>query len=88
MPRPTSQLREFARVGAEARLKELEAEIASIRRALPELRAERGGEVPISSGKKVRKRRRRRRRMSAEARAKIAAAQRKRWAAVKAGKKR
>jgi len=55
---------------------------------LPELRAERGGEVPISSGKKVRKRRRRRRRMSAEARAKIAAAQRKRWAAVKAGKKR
>ena len=88
MPRPTSQLREFARIGAEVRLKELEAEIASIRRALPELRAERGGEVPIPSGKKVRRRRRRRRRMSAEARAKIAAAQRKRWAAVKAGKKR
>jgi hypothetical protein len=71
MPKPTSQLQEFARIGAAARIKELQAEIASIRRDFPALTA------PGAPKK-------RRRKMSAAARKKISEAQKKRWAAQKA----
>jgi hypothetical protein len=40
--RPSSQLQEFARIGAAARIKELQAEIASIRRHFPALTAPTG----------------------------------------------
>jgi hypothetical protein len=88
--RATSQFREFARIGAQARIRDLITEIESILAAFPEL----GKVAPAKSGQSPssEKRRprgaRRRRKMSAEARAKIAEAQRKRWAAVKAGTKK
>ena len=47
MPRPTSPLRAYARVGAEIRLTELHAEIASIHRVFPEFRHHRTG-GPVS----------------------------------------
>ena len=87
MARPTNQLREFARVGAQARLQEIQAEVAAIRREFPELRtasakaaspAAASAEAPAAAPKK-------RRTMSKAARAKIAAAQRARWARVRAG---
>jgi hypothetical protein len=96
MPRPTSQLQEFARIGAAARIKELQAEIASIRRDFPALTAP-GGEITMPSpfrkrpgrpaanlAAKVAAPRKRRRKMSAAARKKISEAQKKRWAAQKA----
>jgi hypothetical protein len=98
MPRPTSQLHEFARIGAAARIKELQAEIASIRRDFPALAAPGGestapspfrrrpGRPAASLEAKVPSPRRRRRKMSAEARKKISEAQKKRWAAQKAKK--
>ena len=89
MARPTNQFREFARVGAQARLQEIQAEVAAIRREFPELRtvsvkaespaaASVAAEAPAAAPKK-------RRTMSKAARAKIAAAQRARWARVRAG---
>ena len=96
MPRPTSQLQELARIGAAARIKELQAEIASIRRGFPALTAP-GGESTMPSpfrkrpgrptanrAAKVAAPRKRRRKMSAAARKKISEAQKKRWAAQKA----
>ena len=96
MPRPTSQLHEFARIGAAARIKELQAEIASIRREFPAPSAP-GGESMMPSpfqkqpgrpagnlAAKVSAPRKRRRKMSAAARKKISEAQKKRWAAQKA----
>jgi hypothetical protein len=98
MRRPTSQLHEFARIGAAARIKELQAEIASIRRDFPALTTP-GGESTMPSpfrnqpGRPVATHaanvpapRKRRRKMSAEARKKISEAQKKRWAAQKAKK--
>jgi hypothetical protein len=96
MPRPTSQLQEFARIGAAARIKELQAEIASIRRDFPALTAADGKSISPSSfrkrpgrpaaslAEKVAAPRKRRRKMSAAARKKISEAQKKRWAAQKA----
>jgi hypothetical protein len=96
MHTPTSRLQEFARIGAAARIKELQAEITSIRREFPALTAP-GGESAMPSP--FRKRpgrpaanlaanvaapRKRRRKMSAAARKKISEAQKKRWAAQKA----
>ena len=96
MPRPTFQLQEFARIGAAARIKELQAEIAAIRRDFPALGAP-GGESTMPSPPRKRpgrptanlaakapSPRKRRRKMSAEARKKISEAQKKRWAAQKA----
>jgi hypothetical protein len=96
MPRPTSQLQEFARIGAAARIKELQAEIASIRRDFPALtspggestmpspRPKRRGRPAASVAAKVAAPGKRRRKMSAAARKKISEAQKKRWAAQKA----
>jgi hypothetical protein len=87
MPRTTSQFQEFARIGAAARIKELQAEIASIRRDFPALSApggKRHGRPPSNLAAKLPAPRKRRRKMSAAARKKISEAQKKRWAAQKA----
>ena len=88
MPRPTNQLREFARLGAQVRLKELRAEIALVNGLLRGL----GSDADSASAQNVGASAqaapaRKRRKMSATGRARIAAAQRKRWAAVKAAAK-
>ena len=84
------ELLTLARHGAVARLLELEAEIAMIRRAFPDLsgtprrgpgrpRASAEGAAPVK--------RRRRRRMSAEARKRISEMMKKRWAERRKAKK-
>ncbi len=77
-------LNRLARLGAAARLAELRAEIAEILRDFPGLTA---AGATRRRGRAGRKKARRRRKLSAEAREKIAAAQRARWAKVKAAKK-
>jgi hypothetical protein len=95
MPRPISQFQELARIGAAARIKELQAEIASIRRSFPALIAPSGESTMPSPFRKRPSRpaanlaakvapRKRRRKMSAAARKKISEAQKRRWAAQKA----
>ncbi len=64
----------FARVGAKARLKELEAEIAAIRAQFPDVDSAMTS-VPFQ--------RTPRRRFSAATRSKMAAAQKARWAKLK-----
>ena len=77
LPRPSNQLREFARLGAHERLKELRAEIAAIQRAYPDLRAARGDRVaPVRKA-----RRRRKRKMSAAARKAVSERMKAYWAA-------
>ena len=85
MARPTQQFRQFARVGAQARLQEIQAEIAALRREFPALRgaSAKSAGPPEAAEPAPRKRRK----MSRAARAKIAAAQRARWARVRAAKK-
>lgn len=73
----SQQLQQLARLGAPARIQELEAEIAAIRQAFPQAGGD-GGHVPIPF---KRARGRKRRKMSAAARKKISDAQKKRWAA-------
>jgi hypothetical protein len=72
-----SELVSLARVGAQARIAELEAEIASIRRTFGSGRGRKPGRSP---GDTAAKPRRRRRKLSAAGRAKIAAAAKARWA--------
>jgi hypothetical protein len=91
--RATNQFHEFARLGAQARIRDLISEIEGILAAFPELgkvAPARREQSPSSDERRPGRPRgpRRRRKMSAEARAKIADAQRKRWAAVKAGTKK
>jgi hypothetical protein len=84
----TSTLHEYARVGAAARITELRAEIASIHELFSDI-----GEAHKSPGRSkgalaalmdpAPKRK-----MSAAGRKAISEAQKKRWAALKAGKKR
>ena len=77
-------LNRLARLGAVARLAELRAEIAGIVRAFPGLTAgTAASRRRVGRPKGVRKRRK----LSAEARERIAAAQRARWAKVRAAKK-
>jgi hypothetical protein len=87
-----AELRRLARIGAEARLGALQREIASIHQAFPDLRRRRspGAPNPYTAGARsavggVRGAlkgavTRRRPKMSRQARTRIAAAQRKRWA--------
>ena len=88
MARPTNQFREFARVGAQARLREIQEEIATLRREFPELRtagaAKAESPAAASAGAAAPAAPKKRRTMSKAARAKIAAAQRARWARVRA----
>ena len=89
MARPTHQFRQFAQVGAQARLREIQAEVAALRREFPELRTvasvKAGSQIAAAAetGAPAPKKRT----MSKAARAKIAAAQRARWARVRAAKK-
>lgn len=89
MPLSREQLHTLARRGAAARIAELKAEISAILRAFPRVRSDHAGakEVPFLRGVSVpRKPRRKRSKLSAVGRARIAAAQRKRWAIIKAKK--
>ena len=91
MAKGTFDLRAWALVGAQQRLRELDEERAAIFSAFPQLR--RGTRVrprkfesmeAVSGAERADFRERKRRKMSKEARAKIAAAQRRRWKKQKA----
>lgn len=73
-----AELRELARVGAEARLAELQREIDAITRAFPDLRS--GRHKVRAAPANGRRKRRRRRPMSAAQRKALSLAQKKRWA--------
>jgi len=88
------ELRRFARAGAAGRIAEIQRELENIYRLFPELRTGRSASNPHTAGVRravagVRRAvegavTRRRPKMSAEARKRIAEAQRKRWAEWKA----
>jgi hypothetical protein len=81
---------EWARAGAVARVKEVRVELAEIGEIFPDLLEEpaavlsEGFAEPADATAKTR----RRRHLSAAARARISAAQKRRWAKVRAGKKK
>jgi len=82
----TSTLQEYARVGAAARITELQAEIAEIEQMFPDLDGSaKGGKGPAQS-KALAKLMdpKPKRKLSAAARKAISDAQKKRWAALKA----
>jgi hypothetical protein len=91
MPR-NSSLQAYARVGAAARLTEIETEISAIRQAFPDLAVPGSPSrrrVKSSASRKKAARTaggRRRRKLSAAARKAISDAQKKRWAAQRAKK--
>lgn len=88
MAKYSSSILELARRGAEQRYQELQAELASLVRQFPGLAS--GAREIVRRGRRAAKaaaaelRPRKRRKMSAAARARIAAAQRARWAKQKA----
>ena len=96
MAKHSSSILELARRGAQHRYEELQTELASLVRQFPDLRA--GAREMVRRGRRAvsaaaaELQPRKRRKMSAAARAKIAAAQRARWAKHRAanggGKKR
>jgi hypothetical protein len=98
MPKYSSHILELARRGAELRWHELQAEVAALIKLFPHLsglsKARRGGRgraaltVPAVAPPPGATKARKRRTMSAEARAKIAAAQKRRWAKVRAAAKK
>jgi hypothetical protein len=82
-----SELRRLARIGAQARLDALQREVATIYAVFPDLRS--GGSTPNPFSEGVRQAVQgavtpRRPRLSLQARKRIAEAQRKRWAELKA----
>jgi hypothetical protein len=91
MPKHSSQILKLARKGAEARLHELETEIAAIAKIFPHL--EFGSAVSPSMPDAVEQsvqpkvRRRNRRKMSAAARKAVSVRMKKYWAERKAGAK-
>jgi hypothetical protein len=90
VPLSRQELLTLARHGAIARLQQLEAEIAMIRRAFPGLGGapRRGpGRPAAAADGAVRTKRRRRRRMSAEGRKRISEMMKKRWAERRKAKK-
>ena len=95
MPKHSSHIVELAKRGAEVRLRELMGEAKNLIELFPHLRDSFDKDelpLPFILAKGAGRARRitptrRRRRMSAAARAKIAAAQKKRWAKIKAEKK-
>jgi hypothetical protein len=73
-------IRRLALIGAQARLAEITVESAKILSVFPELRGSRSGEATDTSSVSASPRpRRRRTKMSAEARRRIAEAQKRRW---------
>lgn len=85
MAKHSTDILELARLGAAARIKEHEAEIAKLRRILIHQPSARASTQIKSSGSSQR---RKRRKLSAAARKRISEAQKARWAKQKAGKKR
>ena len=75
----TANLNQWAKLGATARLKEIQEEIASIYRAFPELKGQRSLASGASSGG-----RQKRKRFSAAGKAAISEGMRKYWARRKA----
>jgi hypothetical protein len=90
MAKHSSSILELARRGAQHRYEELQTELASLVRQFPDLRS--GARAIVKRGRRAVKaaaaqlQPRRRRKMSAAARARISAAQRARWAKLKAAK--
>jgi hypothetical protein len=93
----TSTLQEYARMGATARIGELQAEIAAIHRIFPDLADSATahkhlGSLKVASSSPALAKlmdsapKRRRRKMSAAGRKAISDAQKARWAKLKAGK--
>jgi hypothetical protein len=82
MPKHSSHILELARKGAEYRLRELKAEIASLKKVFPHLSFG-SGVSPAMPDSVEEPKLRPRRRMSAAARKKISEAQKKRWAAAR-----
>ena len=75
----TVDVNQWAKLGAAARLKEIQEELASIYRAYPELKGQRSLETPaLTAGRQKRKR------FSAEGKAAISEGMRKYWARRKA----
>jgi len=83
MSKHSSSILELAQTGATHRYQELKTEMASLLAHFPHL----AGEAPPSILRTI-GRVRKRRKMSAAARAKISAAQKKRWAKQKASEKK
>lgn len=75
----TVDVNQWAKLGAAARLKEIQEELASIYRAFPELRGQRGATAGALSGG-----RQKRKRFSAAGKAAISEGMRKYWARRKA----
>jgi hypothetical protein len=74
-------LKELARIGAQARLAELLAELEEIRRMFPGLGAARRGRPPLSGTPVKKTKRGRRRKMSAAEKKAVSERMRKYWAA-------
>jgi hypothetical protein len=86
MPKHSFNILELARKGAEHRLRELKAEIASLKKVFPHLRFGSAASPAMPDPMEEGKVRRQRRTMSAAARKKISEAQKRRWAKQKATK--
>ena len=76
---PSIDVNQWAKLGAAARLKEIQEELASIYRAFPELKGQRSVAAAVSTGG-----RQKRKRFSAEGKAAISEGMRKYWARRKA----
>ena len=74
------EIRRLARIGAEARLEELQREINAIHRAFPDIRSGQPKQPSVGAADGRTKRPRRRRKMSAAAKKAVSLAQKKRWA--------
>lgn len=91
MPRHASQILELARKGAEARIRELEAEIAKLRKVFLHLPFGSAASPAIPARAReieVAKPRRKRQRMSAAARKAVSERMRKYWAARRKAKRK
>jgi hypothetical protein len=96
MPKHSSSILALARRGAEARWNELQAELASLRRAFPDLgggrrtvtttKARRAGRSKTTSGETIDTHTRRRQKMSPAARRAVSLRMKKYWAARRKAK--
>ena len=90
MPKHSSHILDLARRGAEQRIKELQAEIAALRRDFPRLAGRAGAVLGTTVGRTeagVKRTVRRGRRMSAAARKAVSERMKKYWAARRKAKK-
>ena len=82
----TTELRTLARYGATARIQELQAEIAAIRAAFPDVKGVRDGRRSQTAGTVMAVRGRKRHTMSAAARRAVSVRMKKYWAARRKAK--